>query len=188
MIDARHFSARITLRDGREVEVRSLRPDDGARMAEAFAKLEQETVRTRFFGAKAELTENDHRLIREMDFDSRVALVATLVENGREIIIASGSYARLGKHAAEVAFTVEEDFHGQGIARRLLAHLAEIARERGIVRFEAEVLPHNSAMLRVFATSGLPMTLSRSDGVVHVILTLEDRHAPEDSGGKTKVR
>jgi RimJ/RimL family protein N-acetyltransferase len=188
MIDARHFSTRITLRNGCGVEIRSLRPDDGARMAEAFAKLGQESIQTRFFGAKSGLSPGDERLIREMDFDTRVALVATLIEDGREIIIASASYARSGKDAAEVAFTVEEDFHGQGIASRLLANLAEIARERGIVRFEAEVLPHNTAMLRVFAASGWPMTRSRSDGVVHVILTLEDRQPPEDAGGKTKVR
>jgi RimJ/RimL family protein N-acetyltransferase len=182
MIDARHFSKRILLRSGREAVLRALRPDDGERMAEAFSKLEEETIHTRFFGAKAGLDENDQRLIREMDFDTRVALVATLIEDGRELIIASGSYARFGKEAAEVAFTVEEDYHGQGIARRLLAHLAEIARERGVTRFEAEVLPHNAAMLRVFAASGWPMTRSFRDGVAHVTLSLKEAQSQEATG------
>ena len=172
MIDARHFSTRTTLRGGREIEIRSLRPDDGDRMAEAFAKLEQESVQSRFFGAKSGLSEGDLSLIREMDFETRVALVATLIENEHEIIIGSASYCRTGKDCAEIAFTVEEDYQGQGIARCLLGHLARIARERGIVRFEAEVLPNNTRMLGVLARSGWAMTKSTQDGVVHVILSL----------------
>jgi RimJ/RimL family protein N-acetyltransferase len=172
MIDARHFSARETLRSGREVQVRSLRPDDGERMAEAFAKLEQESIQTRFFGAKSGLTESDHQVIRELDFGTRVILVVTLIENGREIIIGSGGYSRIGKDAAEVALLVEEDYQSQGLARRLLFHLGQIAQDQGIVRFEAYVLPHNTAMLRVFAVSGWAMIQSRRDGILHVKLRL----------------
>jgi ribosomal protein S18 acetylase RimI-like enzyme len=68
---------------------------------------------------------------------------------------------------------VEEDFHGLGIAGRVLRHLAAIARARGIASFEAEVLPENKAMQAVFARSGLPMRTRREDGVVHVALALQ---------------
>jgi RimJ/RimL family protein N-acetyltransferase len=172
MIDARHYLSRETLRSGLEVCFRSLQPDDGKRVAEAFAKLDADSIYTRFFGPKSGLTENDYRNIREMDFDTRVALVVTRLEEGREIIIASASYSRFAADAAEVAFLVEEDYHGQGIARRLLQHLGRIAGERGILRFEAEVLPFNKAMLRVFAGSGWPVTTRTEDGTVHVTLAL----------------
>ena len=145
-------------------------------MAQAFTKLGEESIQTRFFGAKSGLTESDHRLIRELDFDTRVVLVVTLAENGREIIIGSGSYVRFDRNAAEVAFVVEEDYHRQGIARRLLSHLGQIAQDHGIVRFEADVLPYNTPMLRVFIASGWPMSQTRRDGVVHVTLAL-DGHA-----------
>jgi RimJ/RimL family protein N-acetyltransferase len=172
MIDARHFFSIETLRDGTVIQIRSLRPDDGELMAEAFAKLEQDSIQKRFFGAKSGLTPADHLIIRELDFDSRVILVATSTESGREMIIASSSYSRVGPDSAEVAFVVEEDFHGKGIARHLLCYLGQIARERGIVRFEAEVLPHNVAMLRVFSRCGWSMTRSRRNGVIHVTLDL----------------
>lgn len=172
MTDARHYSVHESLRNGVAVQIRALHPDDGGRMDEAFKKLEQESIRLRFFGAKSGLTEQEHRLIRELDFDSRVVLVVTLMERGEEIIIASGSYSRMGKDAAEVAFIVEEDYHGQGVAHHLLWHLGLIARERGIARFEAEVLPHNLAMRRVFASSGWPMTSQRVDDVIHIVLDL----------------
>lgn len=172
MIDARHYAETEMLRNGLEVQVRSLQQDDGERVAEAFAKLDHESIYTRFFGPKTELTEKDYQSIREMDFDTRVALLVTLMENGREIVIASGSYSRFAPDAAEVAFLVEEDYHGFGIARRLLQHLGRIAVSRGVVRFEAEVLPYNSAMLKVFEASGWPMSKRSEEGAIHVTLTL----------------
>lgn len=175
LIDARHYVARETLRDGLGVLIRSLRPDDGDRIARAFAKLSPESIQTRFFGAKSGLTDSDHRLIRELDFETRVVLVVTLIEEGEEIIIGSGSYSRTAPDAAQVAFLVEEDHRGQGIARRLLWHLARIARDRDIARFEADVLPSNAAMLRVFAASGLPMSRRPEDGVIRVTLELAGR-------------
>ena len=172
MIDVRHYAVRETLRNGLEVLVRALRPDDGARIAEAFSKLDRESVYTRFFGPKTGLTEQDYQTIRELDFDTRVALVVTIMEGGREIIIASGSYSRFAADAAEVAFIVEEDYHGLGIASRLLRHLGRIAGERGLVRFEAEVLPYNNAMLKVFEASGWPMRKRSEDGAIHITLAL----------------
>lgn len=172
MIDARQYSACETLRDGREVLVRALRPDDGERIAEAFAKLDPESIYTRFFGPKPGLTASDHQTIRDMDFDTRVALLVTIQQAGREVVIASGSYSRFAPDAAEVAFLVEEDFHGQGIAGRLLGHLGRIAVARGIVRFEAEVLGFNKAMRRVFERCGWPMTTRHEDGSLHITLDL----------------
>ncbi len=180
MIDVRHYSARETLRGGLEILIRSLRPDDLDRMAEAFGKLDPETIALRFFGAKAGLTEADRSLIRNLDFETRVVLVATLIASGREIVIGPGSYARAGLDAAEIAFTVEEDYHGRGIARRILHHLGMIARDQGIARFEAEVLPRNKAMLRVFKSSGLPMASHLDDGTVRVTLKLGAGTAQEN--------
>jgi len=177
VIDARNFCVSEVLRNGMEVRIRALHPDDGERMAEAFRKLGPESVFTRFFSFKDGLNEADHRLIREMDFDDRVALIVTHRVEGREVVIASSSYARCGADAAEVAFVVEEDFHGLGIARRLLAHLGRIARERGISRFIAEVLVANTAMLKVFSAVGWPMQKTTADGTVHIALSLTEAPA-----------
>ena len=73
---------------------------------------------------------------------------------------------------AEVAFTIEEDYQGHGLASRLFGHLADIARSKGGSAFEAEVLPQNKAMFAVFASRGLPMDKKYIDGLVHVTLAL----------------
>ena len=173
MIDARHYLASETLRNGLEICIRALRPDDGERIVEAFSKLDPQSVYTRFFRYKKEVNEADLRVIRELDFETRVALVATLTENGREIIIASSSYSMYGDKTAEIAFVVEEDYQGLGIGRRLLGHLGKIARARGIATFTAEVLYQNVAMLKVFTASGWPMKRTTEDGAVLIRLALD---------------
>jgi RimJ/RimL family protein N-acetyltransferase len=70
---------------------------------------------------------------------------------------------------------VEEDYHGQGIASRILGHLVRIAREKGVSQFEADVLPGNKAMLAVFARSGLPMKKNLEADAFHVSLSLTGR-------------
>ena len=173
MLDARNYQASETLRNGLTIRIRALRPDDCDRIVEAFNKLEPETIYTRFFRYKKEVTEADLKMIAEMDFDRRIALVATLIENGREVVIASSSYSVYADATAELAFTVEEDYQGLGIARHLLRHLGKIARDRGITTFTAEVLHQNVAMLKVFKASGWPMKSTADDGSVLVSLALD---------------
>lgn len=107
---------------------------------------------------------------------STVALVATLCKEGEEEVVAGGRCiafeGKSGDKIAEVAFTVRDDYQGLGLASRMMAHLAEIAGSKGIARFEADVLPNNAAMLKVFENSNLPMRHHCVDGVVHVVLRL----------------
>jgi RimJ/RimL family protein N-acetyltransferase len=177
MNDARHFAVEETLRDGTRITIRAVRPDDRERIAKAFGQLDRESVYTRFFAYKSELSAAELARIDTMDFVRDVMLVATIRSAGDETVIAGARYiahaATDGTLIAEVAFTVEEDYHGLGIAGRLLTHLIAIARAAGITRFEAEVLPGNKAMLAVFARSGLPMQQQRGDGVVHLTLALD---------------
>lgn len=172
-MNAQQYYAKETLRNGLEVVIRAARSDDAERMIEAFKKLEAESIYKRFFGPKKEITEAELQRFREIDFDTRVTLLCTIEHHGREIVIASGTYARISEDTAEVAFIVEEDYQRLGISKRLLIHLGKISLSKGIKTFTAEVLPHNSAMLGVLQSCGWPMKSSVVEGIVHVTLDLE---------------
>jgi RimJ/RimL family protein N-acetyltransferase len=179
-MDASNYSQTATLRNGSRVKVRSIRPDDKPRLLAAFKNLDPESVYTRFFYHKKMLTDAELKAATEIDFEGVVALVVTTGEGEQETIIGAGRYAVIDEsglsRAAEVAFTVEEDYHRQGIARILLKHLASVACAKGLSRFVAEVLPENRGMLTVFSKSGLPMQTEHGGDAVHVTLTLtEDR-------------
>jgi RimJ/RimL family protein N-acetyltransferase len=176
MIDASEYDEIETLKKGTAVRIRAIWAEDKGRVSEAFRNLEPESIYTRFFRHKKDLTEAELKAATEVDFKNVVTLVVTVGEAGDETIIAGGRYAAFDTasnlRSAEVSFTVEEDYQGQGLAGRLLRHLTHIAREKGVVQFEAEVLPENKAMLTVFSRSGLPMQKKLEDGVIHVTLSL----------------
>ena len=171
------FRLETALRDGTSVTIRVMRPDDRERLVAAFAKLEQGTIYTRFFSHLKEIPSRALDRIAEIDFVNLAGLVATIGASDDETVIGGATYvggtARDGTRFAEVAFTIEEDFQGQGLASRLFAALATIARRHGIARFTADVLAGNAAMLAVFERSGLSMRRRRDGGVLHVEIDLD---------------
>ena len=92
MGDLRSYHAVEQLKNGMAVTVRAIRPDDKDRITEAFRNLDRESVYTRFFGFKRELTQEDLKTATEVDFENVVALVVTKTEGQVETIIGSGRY------------------------------------------------------------------------------------------------
>jgi RimJ/RimL family protein N-acetyltransferase len=119
-------------------------------------------------------TDTAARDYAEADGVDRVALIG----HHSDRVVAAAGYDRLREPAvAEVAFAVAEDFHGSGTATRMLEQLAEIAAERGIQRFDAEVMADNSAMLRVFKRAGFGLRRTGAFGEVVVSLDIRPTEA-----------
>lgn len=173
----RDFAITEKLRDGKPVTVRAIHPDDKARINAAFQQLEPSSIYNRFFQHKTQLTATELQRVTELDFDKEIRLVVTLGQGEGETIIGTSGYSAYqendGRWSAEIAFTVEEDYQGQGIASGLLRHLIAIGRAKGITQFKATVLPGNEAMLGVFSRSGLPMQTEYDSETVNVTLTLD---------------
>jgi RimJ/RimL family protein N-acetyltransferase len=175
--DVAKYQVAERLRNGTEVTVRAIRPEDKGLVIAAFKELEEGTIYSRFFAPKKDLTDRELNWATEVDFFGTVALVCCIIENGRERIIGGGRYIAADESdppsSAEVAFIVEEDYQGLGIASALFRHLVSIGRQQGISRFEAEVLSSNRAMLSVFSRAGLPMTTVPSGDSLHVAISLD---------------
>jgi RimJ/RimL family protein N-acetyltransferase len=174
--DDHDFRQQFALRDGTPATIRVMRSDDRNRLAAAFGRLDPQSIYTRFFGFRKEIPERAFDRLASIDFVHLTGLVATIGAGADETVIGAATYvgndAPVDTLAAEVAFTIEEDYHGQGVAGRLFAALADIARRHGIFRFEADVLVGNAGALRVFERSGLPMRKRSEAGVIHIVLDL----------------
>jgi len=164
------FTTTELLRDGRRVEIRALRPGDRAALLAAADHTSDQSLYRRFFGVRRAFSEEEVAAFVNVDFVDEIALIAMLREGEREVIAGGGRYIVVRPGTAELAFTVVDEFQGQGIASALLRHLTALARAAGVREFIAEVLPDNTAMLRVFERSGLRMERKRADGVVHITL------------------
>ena len=164
------WEADVVLNDGGTAHLRPIRPDDADRLREFHSRLSQQTVYNRFFAYHPTLSDADVARFTTVDHVDRVALVATL--HGQ--IIGVVRYDRLpGADEGEVAFVVQDAHQGRGLGPVLLEHLAAAARERGVVRFTADVLPTNRAMLGVFKSAGYQVRRALGDGYVELSFPIQ---------------
>ncbi|MFE4968483.1 GNAT family N-acetyltransferase [Streptomyces sp. NPDC056660] len=173
-----HWEADVVLRDGGTARVRPITVDDADRLVSFYEQVSAESKYYRFFAPYPKLSAKDVHRFTHHDFVDRVGLAATI---GGEFI-ATVRYDRIGADGmpasapadeAEVAFLVQDAHQGRGVASALLEHIAAVARERGIRRFAAEVLPANSKMIKVFTDAGYTQQRSFEDGVVRLEFDLE---------------
>ncbi len=176
-----HWEADVVLRDGGTAHLRPIQPDDGDRIRRFHSRLSDETIYFRFFALYRELTDADIHKFTVVDYVDRVAIVATVGEE----MIGVVRYERVDAAEAEVAFNIEDAHQGRGLGSVFLEHIAAAARERGIARFVADVLPVNRKMLHVFQDAGYVVTHTQEDGVVRLEFGLEPT---EDSVAVTQAR
>jgi acyl-CoA synthetase (NDP forming)/GNAT superfamily N-acetyltransferase len=163
------WEADVVLSDGGTVHVRPIQATDAEDFRQFHEHLSAQSAYYRYFSPKPRLTDAEVERFTTVDMLDRAALVALLGDE----IVADARYDRWpGKPEAEVAFTVADEHQGRGLSTLLLEHLAAIARLNGIVRFTAEVLADNRAMLSVFARAGWPVSRAFDSGVVDVAFDL----------------
>ncbi|MER6166060.1 bifunctional acetate--CoA ligase family protein/GNAT family N-acetyltransferase [Streptomyces violaceorubidus] len=173
-----HWEADVVLRDGGTARVRPITVDDAERLVSFYEQVSDESKYYRFFAPYPRLSAKDVHRFTHHDFVDRVGLAATI---GGEFIAtvrydrigAAGAPATSPADEAEVAFLVQDAHQGRGVASALLEHIAAVARERGIRRFAAEVLPANNKMIKVFMDAGYTQKRSFEDGVVRLEFDLE---------------
>jgi RimJ/RimL family protein N-acetyltransferase len=166
------YSAIERLRDGRPIEIRALHPDDRDEMLVAVGRISSQSLRRRFFVPKKGFSEQEIAFFLNIDFENHVALVAQIDEDGRPAIAGGGRYIVVRPGQAEIAFMVVDAYQGQGIGTALMRHLAAMARDAGLNELIAEVLPQNTAMLKVFRKFGFRPGSKREPQVVHLTLQL----------------
>lgn len=158
-----YWEADVILRDGGTAHLRPISPSDADAVQAFHIRQSQNSIYLRFFTYKAKLSARELKRFTEVDHRDRVAFVIT---RGTEIV-GIGRYDRLDDPLeAEVAFNVSDSYQGRGLGSILLEHLATAARENGIRRFSAEVLPENRKMITVFAEAGYEVNRHFDDGVV----------------------
>ena len=164
------YLRRIVLRDGTEVQLHAMDPQDADALLRFHSRLSPETTYLRFFSVHPTLSEREVDRFTHVDHHDREALVAMVDDQ----IVGIARFDRAGTSAeAEVAFVIADVWQGEGLGSALLDRLACRARDVGVSRFTAEVLPHNHRMLAVFHHVGWPVSSRMRDGVVHLELDLQ---------------
>ncbi len=160
----------VVLADGGTAHIRPIRPEDSARLAAFHDRQSSESIYFRFFSPRPRLTPRDLERFTNVDYTDRMALVALLGDE----IIAMASYDRSRfRREAELAFIVDEQQQGRGIATVMLEFLLVAARENGMSGLTAVVMPSNRRMISVLQSAGFKTTSEFADGLIEVSFGLD---------------
>jgi GNAT superfamily N-acetyltransferase len=163
-----------TLRDGRKVHVRLIRPSDKELIRRGFERMSPDSRYKRFFSPKARLSNAELRYLTELDQVNHLAIGAErLAGDGGDAIEGLG-VARFVRYEdmpdmAEAAVAVIDEMQGKGLGSLLLQRLIAAAHERGIRRLRFEVLGSNHPMKELVKDLAPSARTLRCQGGVSVI-------------------
>jgi acyl-CoA hydrolase/GNAT superfamily N-acetyltransferase len=157
------------LADGTQLFFRPIRPTDDKLFRDMCYALSERSIAFRFFKP---IKAFPHRFIQDftsVDFSKDMVIVGLVQDMGGEQMVGLGSF-HLNKatNKAEVSFLVRDEWQAKGIGTDLLDQLTDIAKKRGVLGFDAEVLAQNQPMLAVFFNSGFKVSTKKLEDMYHI--------------------
>jgi len=144
-----------TLRDGTEIFFRPIKPTDEPALSEMLYSLSEKTVRTRYMTHTMAFPHKDIQRVTNIDYRQDIAIVGVVPRvSGEEIVAIAQYFLDPRTQSAEVAFLVQDEWQRKGMGTFLLDYVTQIAKQRGVKKFWAKVLPSNEPMLTIFHNSG----------------------------------
>ena len=187
----RHWEADVVASDGGVVHLRPILPSDADAIVGFHSQLSARTRYLRHFRAYPQIPPRDLEHFTVVDHYARVALVVLLGDDVLAVGRYEGVFGPDGKSVvgpAEVAFVVRDDHQNRGLGSILLEHLAAAGRERGVRRFEAEILAENAQMVRVFRNAGFQISREFDEGVLHLEFDIDPTERSMEVRGSREQR
>jgi acetyltransferase len=169
----RELETTVTLRDGTEMHLRPIRPDDATVVRQFLESVSPEDIRARFHGSMRDFSGPLLVRLTQIDYDREIALLG--FRDGDEMPLgAVRLYAEPDDISGEFAILVRSGLHGHGLGTALMNRIIELARGRGLSRLVGSVLRDNTRMLRLAREQGFVAENARGDEVT-MVLRLEGR-------------
>jgi acetyltransferase len=166
-----------SLKDGTQITIRPIRPEDEPLMVQFHSTLSERSVYLRYFSSMTLRSRVEHeRLVRICfgDYDREMALVAEYTDpkTGQQAILGVGRLIKLrGRNEAEVAVLVSDEWQRRGIGMELLQRAIAVARAENVARVSGELLRDNLGMQTLLKKTGF--RFGPIDDAVSVRATLE---------------
>ncbi len=164
-----HLEERVTLRDGREVLLRPIRPEDEAAHSEFISRLSPEDSRFRFFHYVRAMPHSQLARLTQIDYEREMSFIAVLPSGRPETIGAVRTVADPDNETAEFSIVVRSDLKRLGLGTRLLGKAIEYCRGRGTRELAGDVLAGNQPMLELAKRfPGFTVSRPDEDGIVRI--------------------
>lgn len=164
---------RVLLKDT-TVSIRPISANDSGMEQEFIRHLSKESRYFRFMASLRELSPKKLKYFTEIDYDRHMAFVATIMRDDKELEIGVARYVHTEiPRSCEFGITVDDAWHGSGLAGFLMISLEDTARECGFKTMEGIVLPGNDKMLRFAQKRGFKTHYVKGEAdTVHISLQL----------------
>jgi acetyltransferase len=165
-----HLVSQALLKDGREITIRPIRPEDAEIEKDFVQRLSAEAKYFRFMESLRELSTSMLIRFTQIDYDREMALIATHTLNGVEQQIGVARYVTLPDgESCEFAIAISDEMHGLGLGSTLMRRLMEVASAQGLRTMQGDVLAVNPKMLAMMRHLGFSVRPSRDDYNVRIV-------------------
>jgi acyl-CoA hydrolase/GNAT superfamily N-acetyltransferase len=169
----------LELKDDAIVRFRAIKPSDEEGMRRLFYRFSDQSVYYRYFSPIKVMPHSKMQEYVNVDY-RRILSIVGLIDGE---IVAEARFAKdKTRPYAEIAFVVDEEHQGRGIAPHLLKMLIQHGKERGLKGFTADVLASNKNMLKVFEKCGSPVLAKLKSGVYELTIPFSGHQSPSAPG------
>ncbi|MDQ6796201.1 MAG: GNAT family N-acetyltransferase [Chloroflexota bacterium] len=158
------------------VALARLERTDGEALRRLFYRLSPETIYRRFLSPIARPDQARPERLLDLDDGDREAVAAVL---GGEIVGVARYFRLAGGCTAEIAVVVADDWQRQGLATRMLARLADLARAAGIEHFAITMQADNRPAVRLLRRLDSGARLVHSQGIYETSVPLGQRRTEQ---------
>jgi acyl-CoA hydrolase/GNAT superfamily N-acetyltransferase len=153
--------------EGVQVVLRPAKPVDLRRIQEHYYALDNADIYARFMHARSHFSRDEIEDKARIDYVHNLTMLVVAGEFGFGQVVGLGEYlCGPGSNVAEIAFSVSRPWQGKGLGKRLLAKLAQAARENGIDGLTAYTMPENRRMIELFKNLPYKVQTRFEDGCV----------------------
>ena len=168
----KEFETRKKLRDGTEVSLRSIKPEDEMLWLEMFRNFSEKSVWKRFFNVIRETPHEVRVRYCDINYENEIAIVAEIQEKEKKMLgVVRFTFDVEGK-SGELAFIVVDRWQGLGLGTMMVEHMINICRDKKIETIYSFMLPNNYDGIKFLKKMGFNIEYL-GDGALKGVLKLK---------------
>jgi acetyltransferase len=171
----KELEARVTLKDGRSVLLRPIRPEDEARQQAFDHALSREDRYNRYFGEVSEFSHEQMARVTQIDYDREMVFIATERDERGEEVTLGMVQAQMDpdNHEGEFSIAIRSDLKGLGLGRLLLGKMLAHCRDQGTRHLVGWTLPQNRGMASLARSLGFRVKYDPDEEVIDMRIDLQ---------------
>ncbi len=164
----KEWERHATLRDGTDILIRPIRPEDEPLYGPFFAAVTEQDLRLRFFAPVKEFSHTFIARFTQIDYARAMAFIA-IEESSGEMLGVVRLHANADYDTAEFAILVRSDLKGRGLGWSLMQTMLDYARAEGLETVEGQVLSENVTMLAMCRELGFDVASDPNDADIRIV-------------------